>query len=111
MHAGHAGRVWLRHPDDLYFSGGAYQLHIGHFILAGATAVQTPLATFQDEKDEMGTRPCGDVGALAWIALGTRRDIAFAFATSTLVRYGRNPGGVHWEAVKRVLRYLKGTKG
>jgi len=81
---------------------------LAHLILADATPVQTPLApgyaadfpTSQDEKEEMVTRPCGDVCALAWLALGTRCDIAFA--TSTLVRYGRNPGGVHLEAVKRV---------
>jgi len=48
------------------------------------------------------------VGALAWLALGTRPNIAFA--TSSLPRFGHNPGRVHWEAAKRVLRYLKGTK-
>jgi hypothetical protein len=58
----------------------------------------------------MGTRPYRElVGALAWLALGTRPDIAFA--TSSLARFGHNPGRIHWEAAKRVLRYLKGTKG
>ena len=56
----------------------------------------------------MATRPYRElVGALAWFALGTRPDIAFA--TSSLDRFGRNPGRVHWEAAKRVLRYLRGT--
>src|SRR5258708_36996647 len=58
----------------------------------------------------MATRPYRElVGALAWLALGTRPDIAFA--ASSLARFGHNPGRVHWEAAKRVLRYLKGTRG
>ena len=47
------------------------------------------------------------MGALAWLALGTRPDIAFA--TSLLARFGYNPSRVHWDAAKRVLRYFKGT--
>jgi hypothetical protein len=41
--------------------------------------------------------------------LGTRPDIALA--TNSLPCFGHNPGRVHWEAAKRVLRYLKGTRG
>jgi len=37
----------------------------------------------------------------------TRQDIVFA--ASSLARFGYNPGRAHWEAAKRVLRYLKGT--
>jgi len=65
--------------------------------------------TSQDEIEEMATRPYRElVGAFAWHALGTRPDIAFA--TSSLTRFGHNPGRVHWEAAKRVLCYLKRTK-
>jgi hypothetical protein len=49
------------------------------------------------------------VGAIAWLAPGTRPDIAFT--ASSLARFGHNPGRAHWEAAKRVLRYLKGTRG
>ena len=64
--------------------------------------------TEEDEKEEMGTRPYRElVGVLAWLALGTQPDIAFA--TSSLALFGHNPSRVHWEAAKRVLRYLKGT--
>ena len=43
-----------------------------------------------------------------YAATGTRPDIAFA--TSTLVQYMQNPGRVHWEAVKRVVKYLKWSR-
>ena len=39
--------------------------------------------------------------------LCTRPDIAFA--TGLVSRYQSNPGPKHWKAVKRILRYLKGT--
>ena len=66
--------------------------------------------TTQEEKDKMATRPYRElVGALAWLALGTRPDIAFA--TSSLTHFSHNPGHAHWEAAKHILRYLKGTRG
>ena len=46
---------------------------------------------------------------IAAYAVGLLRgspDIAFA----TLARFGHNLGRVYWDAAKRVLRYLKGTK-
>jgi transposase InsO family protein len=48
------------------------------------------------------------VGALNWAALATRPDIAFAVAT--VARFAANPGVQHWEAVKRIFRYLAGTR-
>ena len=47
------------------------------------------------------------VGALNWVALATRPDIAFA--VSTVARFSVNPSMAHWNAVKRVFRYLAGT--
>jgi transposase InsO family protein len=47
------------------------------------------------------------VGALNWAALATRPDIAFAVAT--VARFLANPGMAHWNAVKRIFRYLAGT--
>src|SRR5215471_6052514 len=44
-----------------------------------------------------------------YTAVGTRPDISFA--VSTLSQFLENPGQVHWDAVKRVFRYLLGTKG
>ena len=48
------------------------------------------------------------VSSLMYVVVGTRLDIAYA--VSYLVRFMSNPGRAHWEAVKRVIRYLKGTK-
>ena len=39
--------------------------------------------------------------------LCTRPDISYAIGMVT--RYQSNPGEAHWKAVKRILRYLKGT--
>ncbi len=46
------------------------------------------------------------VGALNWAALTTRPDIAFA--VTTVACFGANPRPTHWEAVKRIFRYLAG---
>ena len=48
------------------------------------------------------------VGALNWAALATRPDIAFAVAT--VACFSANPGMAHWNAVKRIFRYLVGTR-
>jgi hypothetical protein len=47
------------------------------------------------------------IGSLMYAATSTRPDIAFA--VSILSQFMRNPGRTHWEAVKEVIRYLKGT--
>lgn len=48
------------------------------------------------------------IGCLLYIAQGTRPDISFA--VNTLSRFNKEPRIEHWTAVKRVLRYLQGTK-
>lgn len=49
------------------------------------------------------------VGSLIYAAVTTRPDIAHT--VSTLSQFNQNPGMTHWTAAKRVLRYLKGTRG
>jgi hypothetical protein len=47
------------------------------------------------------------VGALMYLCVATRPDIACA--VFTCARFLNNPGEGHWEAVKRIFRYLQGT--
>jgi hypothetical protein len=64
---------------------------------------QTP-----EEKDKMSKTPYRElVGALIWISLISRPDIAFA--ARYLSRFSSNPGPKHWKAAQQVLRYLAGT--
>jgi hypothetical protein len=48
------------------------------------------------------------VGMLMWAMLGTRPDLAYV--TGIVGRYSANPKHCHWELLKRVFRYLKGTR-
>ena len=47
------------------------------------------------------------IGSLMYLASATRPDIAFAIRK--LSRFVSNPGDDHWQALERVMRYLKGT--
>ncbi|KAE8189368.1 hypothetical protein A4X06_0g4907 [Tilletia controversa] len=49
------------------------------------------------------------VGCLAYLAQGTRPDLAFA--VSTLGKFSSDPTEEHMIAAKRVLRYIRGTSG
>jgi hypothetical protein len=48
------------------------------------------------------------VGALMHLMCATRPDISFA--VGMVSRFMESPKDVHWTAVKRILRYLQGTK-
>jgi hypothetical protein len=48
------------------------------------------------------------VGKLTHLMRTTRPDLAFS--VSVVNRYLHNPGPKHWNAVKRILRYLQGTR-
>lgn len=47
------------------------------------------------------------IGALMYLANNTRPDIAFA--VNLLARYSSTPTKRHWNGVKHILRYLRGT--
>jgi len=62
----------------------------------------------EEELKEMETMPYRQlIGALSYIARATRFDIAFA--VNLLAQFSSRPEPAHWVAVKRILRYLKGT--
>ena len=48
------------------------------------------------------------VGMLVYAMLGTRPDISYA--VTTVSKFSSNPGMAHWDAVKRIYRYLLGSK-
>jgi hypothetical protein len=48
------------------------------------------------------------IGSLIHLAIASRPDIAFA--VGMVSRFMHNPGKLHWSAVKRIFRYLQGTK-
>ena len=48
------------------------------------------------------------VGSLMYLAVSTRPDISYSIGS--LARFNSKPTKEHWVALKRVLRYLKGTK-
>ncbi|CAA7262723.1 unnamed protein product [Cyclocybe aegerita] len=71
------------------------------------SSAQSPSTTVEIAK--MANIPYHEaVGSLMYASLGTRPDITFA--VQTVSRYASKPGPGHWEAVKRIFRYLSGTK-
>ena len=61
-----------------------------------------------EERDHMALVPyASTVGSLMSAMVCTRPDIAHA--VGVVSRYMENPGKEYWEAVKWLLRYLKGT--
>lgn len=64
--------------------------------------------TTSAEKELMSQVPYQEaVGGLLYIAQGSRPDVTYA--VNSVSRFNNNPGKPHWEAVKRIIRYLKGT--
>lgn len=65
-------------------------------------------ALMEDPSDDERKLPFRElVGALMYMAVATRPDIAHA--VSSLSQFNNGFGQRHWTAAKRVLRYLKGT--
>ena len=59
--------------------------------------------------EEMKNVPYAQVvGSLMYAMTSTRPDICHA--AGLVSRFQSNPGKEHWQAVKRIFRYLKGTK-
>jgi histone deacetylase 1/2 len=79
-----------------------------------AKAVSTPMSVQDKLAADQGTPLLGDsvfdyrstVGGLQYLTL-TRPDISYA--VNKVCQYLAKPTTVHWEAVKRILRYVKGT--
>ena len=109
-------------------SDGGIQVHQRHFldeVLAKFNAehfkpVKNPARkeiklskeqcpTTPEEKRDMANVPFRQVvGSLMYLANGTRPDLAHAL--NSVARFCANPGRMHWNALKWILRYLVGTK-
>ena len=89
------------------------------FSMSDAKPVTTPMITgmFYSKRDSPSSQSdmahmqkvpyCETIGSLMYTTIATRPDIAFA--VSLLSQFLNNPGEAHWQAVKQIFRYLKGT--
>ena len=101
------GETWIGQP--MYT-----QTILQKFGMENAKTVSTPVDSSTKllkatEKCEM-TDPVlyqSAVGSLLYLSSWTRPDITYA--VSNVSRFCKNPTKQHWTAVKRILRYLKGT--
>lgn len=60
---------------------------------------------FRATDDQRCTSPyCEAIGSLIYLMVGSISDLAYA--VSTLSKFVENPGQIHLNAVKRVLRYI-----
>ena len=99
--------VWLGQP--LYV-----EKVLTRFGMQDANPISTPVdpstkltkAAEGDEKFDQSVYQSA-VGCLLYLSTGTRPDIAFA--VGNVAKFSSDPTRKHWTAVKRILRYLKGT--
>jgi len=71
--------------------------------------VGTQLVQTEDGMDTVEHFPYREIiGSLLYAATLTRPDIAFA--VSALAQFAQRPARPHWEATKRIMRYLKATR-
>jgi hypothetical protein len=77
-------------------------------MVPGKVYSQNDCPSSPQEMDQMRKVPYREaIGSLMYAAVATRPDVSFA--VSILSKFLDNPGQAHWEAVKRVFRYLSGT--
>lgn len=100
-------------PSGLHLSQRKYILDLFHrYNMTNAKPVTTPMATFPKLTLNTGTampEPMDYrklVGSLQYLAF-TRLDIAYA--VNRLSQFMHRPTKDHWQAAKRILRYLAGT--
>ena len=104
----------------LSLSQGTYvQMLLSQFGLENANTVTSPMdpgvhltksqsPTAKNEKEDMVDVPyCELIRLLMYAAVATHPNIAHA--VTALSQFLENPRRAHWQAVQRVLKYLKGT--
>jgi hypothetical protein len=109
-----------RQKKKLFLYQKSYILKIlSRFGMSTAKSLSTPAAAnsrlslaftpqTEAEKEHMSHVPYASaVGSLMYAMVCTRPDIAHA--VSVVSRFMAQPGKEHWQAVKRIFRYLRGT--
>jgi hypothetical protein len=99
---------------------GYIQKALERFNMLNCTPVSTPMspgvrltreqcATTYEEVEQMQFVPYQTlIGTLMYLMVSTRPDICHA--VGVLAQFMHQPGKAHWDAAKRVLKYLQGTK-
>jgi hypothetical protein len=109
-----------RRAGTLFLSQKSYiEKVLEKYNLSNCKSVATPFASHfklslrqcpvtEDEKEHMSHILYSDVvGNLMYTMICTRPDLAHV--VSVVSKFMHNPGKEHWNAVKWILRYLKGT--
>ena len=103
-----AGTVWVGQP---FYT----EKILHHFEMYNSKPVGSPvnpgtkLAASKDPENMCNQQMYQAlVGSLLYLSTKTRPDIAYA--VSSVARYCANPTNDHYTAVKRILRYLNGTR-
>lgn len=103
------------HSGGMTLTQKKYALDLLHRVnMEKCKSTSTPLVTTESLSRETGALLGTDdsfryrsvVGALQYLTL-TRPDISFV--VNKVCQFLSQPTEVHWEAVKRILRYIKGT--
>lgn len=107
-----AGKIWL--DQEPYINE-----ILKRFNMIDCNPISNPLEANQkltkemspkteEERIEMQNIPYQEaVGSILYLVQGTRPDLTFAI--SNVSQFNNNPGKAHWQAIKRILRYIKGT--
>ena len=110
------GVSFVRERERALLSQKHYILQVlQRFGMSECKAVSTPMAegalkAFSVSNGEHADQQTNQelLGCLLFVSTRTRPDISAAVAI--LCRYASKPNNAHWVALKRVLRYLQGTK-
>ena len=114
--------VWWDHPTQtLHLSQCSYlDAILQHFGFEDLKLVSIPMDTQVNLSVAQSPVSTADfaamrsvpsreaVGSLMYLALTTQPNIAFAI--SVISQFMSNPGAEHWNSIRHVFRYLKGTR-
>ena len=102
------GQIWIGQPSYT-------ESVLKKFGMEDSKPIETPIESNQKLCKATDTCTLFDqeqyqsaVGSLLYLSVKTRPDITYA--VNSVARYCARPTIQHWKAVKRIMRYLKGTQ-